>query len=298
MMRVAAATLALGMGLARGGAVVVMLGTGTPNPEPERSGPAVAVIVGSHAYVVDAGPGVVRRAAQAARLGFPQLESKGLTTLFLTHLHSDHTAGMPDFLLSPAVTGRTEGLEVYGPAGVAAMVRDLMRAYRVDLDIRLRRGWEPSIPAAYAMRTHEIRKDGVALKTADVQVDAFRVKHGALRDSFGYRFTTPDGKSVVISGDTTLSENLMRYAQGCDILVHEVYSANGLKRRTPEWRRYHAAFHTSAVDLGRIAARVKPRVLVLYHSLPFGDPPDQIVTEIRENYAGPLIFASDLEVIR
>ena len=277
---------------------VVMLGTGTPNPDPDRSGPSVAVIAGNRSYVVDAGPGVVRRAAAAARLGFPQLESRGLTTLLLTHLHSDHTAGYPDFLLSPAVTGRQGALDVYGPPGLAAMTRDLKKAYRADLDIRLHKGLEPAIAAAYVARPHEIRKDGVVLEAPDVTVEAFRVNHGTMRDAFGYKFTLAGGKSIVISGDTTYSENLIARAMGCDILVHEVYSAEALSRRTPEWQRYHSAFHTSAVDLGKIAARVRPRVLVLYHALPFGGPAEQIVTEIRRSYAGELVFAKDLDVIR
>ena len=98
---------------AQDGTLVVMLGTGTPNPDPERSGPATAVIAGGQAYLVDCGPGVVRRAEAAWRRGIDELDMPGLTRLFVTHLHSDHTAGYADLILTPWVLGREQPLVVY-----------------------------------------------------------------------------------------------------------------------------------------------------------------------------------------
>jgi ribonuclease BN (tRNA processing enzyme) len=102
----------------------------------------------------------------------------------------------------------------------------------------------------------------------------------------------------VISGDTTYSPTLIAAAKGCDILVHEVYSQKGWGTRTPEWRKYHAAYHTSAVDLGRLAAQVRPRKLVLYHLLPMGQSPEQVLGEVRQNWDGEVIYGTDLAVIR
>ena len=116
---------------------VVMLGTGTPNVDPDRSGPAVAIVVDSSTYIVDAGPGIVRRAA-AAKIAMPSLR-----VAFLTHLHSDHTLGLPDLMFSPWVLGRTVPLDVYGPPGTTAMVDHLQAAYAEDIEIRLH-GGEPS----------------------------------------------------------------------------------------------------------------------------------------------------------
>src|ERR1700683_4358124 len=96
---------------------VVVLGSGTPHADPHRSGPAVAVIVTGQSYLVDCGPGIVRRAAAASRQGVPGLEMPKLRTLFLTHLHSDHTLGLPDLIFTPWVLGRTDRLTVYGPRG-------------------------------------------------------------------------------------------------------------------------------------------------------------------------------------
>ncbi len=108
---------------------VILLGTGTPNPDPERSGPAVAVVVNGSVYLLDAGPGIVRRAEAARRHGVEALTQDNLKIVFLTHLHSDHTLGLPDLIFSPWVSGRTAPLEVYGPRGTRAMTAHLTAAY-------------------------------------------------------------------------------------------------------------------------------------------------------------------------
>ena len=194
---------------------VILLGTGTPNPEPDHSGPAVAVVSGKSVFIVDAGPGVVRRAVQAG------IQMDQLTRVFITHLHSDHTIGLPDLIFTPAVTGRREPLEIYGPPGLRAMIRHIMQAWSEDMRVRLH-GLEPAVSQAYIVHTHEI-KPGEIYRQGDVRVSAFPVSHGSWKHAFGYRFDAA-GKVIVISGDTTFSENLIAEAKGCDILVHEFYS--------------------------------------------------------------------------
>ena len=115
------------------GTAVVLLGTGTPNADPDRSGPAVAVVVNGQPYLVDFGPGVVRRAAAASRSGVDALEVTNLTRAFVTHLHSDHTVGYADLIFTPWVLGRAVPLQVYGPKGLRAMTRHLTAAYREDI---------------------------------------------------------------------------------------------------------------------------------------------------------------------
>ena len=268
---------------------VILLGTGNPNPDPQRSGPAVAIVSGDGVYVVDCGPGVVRRAAQAG------IRMEQLTRLFVTHLHSDHTAGLPDFILTPAVTGRKVPLEIYGPPGMKAMTRHVLDAYREDREIRLH-GLEPSVPQAYVVNARDV-KPGVIYGDAEVRVIAFGVSHGSWRYAYGYRFEARD-KVIVISGDTTYSESLIAAAKGCDILIHEVQSQVGLEKRTPDWQRYHTAFHTLAADVGRIAAQVRPKKLVLYHQLPHGETPEEVLSEVRRQYGGEVVYGNDLDVIR
>jgi ribonuclease BN (tRNA processing enzyme) len=268
---------------------VILLGTGTPNPEPEHSGPAVAVVSGGKVYVVDAGAGVVRRAAQAG------IQMEQLTRAFLTHLHSDHTVGLPDLIFTPAVTGRREAFELYGPPGTREMTKHVMSAWREDMHVRLH-GLEPAVKEAYVVHAHDV-KPGEIYRDPAVRVTAIAVAHGAWKHAYAYRFDALD-KSIVISGDTTPSENLVAAAKGCDILVHEFYTQKGWEQRTPDWQKYHAAYHTSAPDLGKLAARIQPKKLVLYHELPMGQPPEQAIREIRQFFNGEIIYGADLQVIR
>jgi ribonuclease Z len=268
---------------------VILLGTGTPNPEPDRMGPAVAVVSGGRVYIVDCGPGVVRRAAQAG------IQMEQLTRAFITHLHSDHTAGYPDLILTPPNAGRSEPLEVFGPPGLRAMTAHLLQAYQQDFAIRLH-GTQPVEPRGFAVAAHDVRP-GEVYHDNQVRVVAFAVSHGAWKHAYGYRFEAKD-KVIVISGDTTYSDALIAAAKGCDILVHEVYSQKGWEARTPEWRKYHAAYHTSAPDVGRVAAQVRPKKLVLYHLLPMGQTAEEVLGEVRRNWDGEAIYGKDLDVIR
>lgn len=268
---------------------VILLGTGTPNPEPERMGPAVAVVSGDRVYLVDAGPGLVRRAAQAG------LKMEQLTRVFVTHLHSDHTVGLPDVIFTPAVTGRKEGLQLYGPPGLEKMAGHLAAAWEEDIAIRLH-GGEPSVPAAYDIAARDVAP-GEIYRDDTVRVVAFRVNHGAWKHAYGYRFEAKD-KTIVISGDTAYSESLIAAARGCDILVHEVYCAQALTTRPPGWQAYHRAFHTLAPDLGRVAAAVQPKQLVLYHQLPANHPPEATIAEIHAHFSGPIHWGKDLDVVR
>lgn len=272
---------------------IVMLGTGTPNADPDRSGPAVAIVVNDTPYIVDSGPGVVRRAASALRNGVKALEPRNLKIAFITHLHSDHTAGLADLILTPWTLERKEPLEVYGPRGIKAMTRDLLHAYREDIDMRLN-GGEPSNRTGYRVNAHEI-KPGVIYKDANVTVKAFAVNHGSWKHAFGFRFETAD-RTIVISGDCRPSASVAENCNGCDVLIHEVYSTAGFAKRSPEWQKYHSSFHTSSRELAEIATKAKPRLLVLYHQLFWGTSEEDLLNEIRRGYAGKVVSGRDLDV--
>lgn len=271
---------------------VVILGSGTPNADPERSGPCVAIVVDDRPYLVDAGPGLVRRAAAAARGGVTGLSVERLDRVFLTHLHSDHTLGLPDLLFTPWVLERSAPLEVYGPAGTAAMVDHIARAWEADVEIRLH-GGEPANTTGWRARATEIEA-GTVYQDSLVTVIAFPVRHGTWRQAFGYRFNTPD-YSIVLSGDTAPCDSLVAAARGADLLIHEVYSDSGFARRPPLWRRYHSQFHTGAADLGALARRAGVPRLVLYHQLLWGVPEEELVKEVEATFGGPVISAHDLD---
>ena len=275
---------------------VVMLGTGTPNADPERSGPAVAIVVNDRPYLVDFGPGVVRRAAAMSPTyggSISGLEVRNLRYAFLTHLHSDHSAGLSDLILTPWVLERDKPLELYGPDGVEDMASHVLKAYQADIDYRIN-GLEPANDAGWRVNVHEV-EEGVVFEDENVKVEAFRVRHGTWPNAFGYRFTTPD-RVIVISGDAAPDEALVKYARGADILIHEVYSVEGFQRRDEFWQRYHSTNHTSAHELGEIAARAKPGLLVLYHVLFWGASEETVLREVREKYSGKVILANDLDV--
>jgi ribonuclease BN (tRNA processing enzyme) len=271
---------------------VVLLGTGTPNADPERCGPSVAIVVNDTPYIVDCGPGVVRRAAAACEMGIEALRVDNLCHLFLTHLHSDHTLGLPDLIFTPWVLGRNKPLEVYGPDGTICMTDHISAAYAADISIR-KTGLEQANDNGCEVNTNEIQT-GVWYQDDKVTVAAFAGDHGDW-PAYGFKFTTPD-KVIVVSGDTRPTPNIIEQAKGCDVLVHEVYSAENFKMRPEKWQKYHSSMHTSTYELAEIAAEVKPGLLVLYHQLFWGATEDELLAEIRQNYDGEVVSGNDLDV--
>jgi ribonuclease BN (tRNA processing enzyme) len=275
-------------------AKVIILGSGTPIPDPLSSGPAVAIVAGGQAYLFDAGAGVVRRAEAAAqRYRMTALAAPHLTKLFLTHLHSDHTLGYPDVILTPWVVGRREVLEVFGPKGTADMTEHLKLAYREDIEVRTH-GLEHLDPEGLRVKVHEISA-GPVYHDAHISVRAIPVLHGSWPQAFGYAIEA-GGRKIVLSGDTAPCPAIEKACQGCDVLVHEVYSAARFARLPPAAQKYHSSFHTSTSELAAIAARSKPKLLVLYHQLYFGPREGvDLEKEIRQGYSGKVVSSRDLD---
>lgn len=278
---------------APGATLVVLLGSGTPIPDPLRSGPAVVVLARGRPYLVDFGPGVVRRASLAQRRGLRALDIRRITRVFVTHLHSDHTAGYPDLILTPAVAGRPDPLQVYGPPGIAHMTEAVQEAYREDLEMRSLQGDSRDM-SGYGVEPHEV-EPGLVYQDDTVKVFAFPVKHGTWEHAYGYRFETPD-RSIVISGDTAPTDAVVEACNGCDVLVHEVYCKAGLDQGAPVWQDYHPAYHTSSIELARIAEKARPELLVLYHMLFLGCTEKELVKEVRREYQGKVALGRDLAV--
>ena len=272
---------------------VVMLGTGTPVADPDRSGPAVAIVVNGRAFLVDCGPGVVRRAAAALAEGFPELKANALDIVFITHLHSDHTVGYPDLIFSPWVLGRKAPLEAYGPRGLKAMTAHIEKAWTEDIRVR-REGLEQANATGYKVNVHEIGP-GVVYRDGNVTVTAFRVKHGIWKEAYGYTFQTSDRK-IVISGDTAPTDEVVKACNGCDVLLHEVYNPHGKELHDEHWNSYFRTFHTSPTELADIARRAHPKLLVVYHQVLEGLPEEDLVEQINLVYSGKWVSAKDLGV--
>jgi ribonuclease BN (tRNA processing enzyme) len=285
---------------------VVMLGTGTPLPDPDRSGPSIAVVVGDKAYLFDAGTGVVRRAAAATRQkGISALEPRRLRVAFLTHLHSDHTLGLADLILTPWTMGRTEPLELWGPKGTRAMVDHILAAYHEDIAIRTT-GLEGSNATGYKVNVHEI-EPGDLYKDGNVTIKPFLVKHGEWKQALGYRIEAP-GTIIIYSGDTSPTESLVENCHGCDYLISEAYTLASFDLISPHWQTYRRAYHSSTRELGDIATRAKPRLLILTHRGNAGcdqshaagclesGSEEQMMKEMKQYYSGNVVAAHDLDV--
>lgn len=272
-------------------AQVVILGSGTPNAEADRVSAGVAVSVDNQPYLFDCGHGIVQRVVQAHEAGLIPWNSTNLTRLFVTHLHADHSVGLPDLLFIPWIHGRAERLVACGPAGFNHMARHILLAY--EENIREHRAAHPSSEEGYQIDAREIG-EGLCYRDERLEVHALPADHGDLA-ALSYKVITPAG-TVVISGDTKPVPAFAAWARGCDVLIHEVYSSSQFDARPPAWQRYHARVHTSTAELAALASQVEPRLLLLYHQLFWGLSPAELVTEVQSGYDGQVVSANDLDV--
>ena len=280
-----------------GATKLIVLGSGTPNPDPNRAGSAYAVVVNETPYLIDFGPGIIRRAASLSPPWGGKIEAmtvKNFEHAFLTHIHSDHSAGLADLLLTPWIMGRDKKLNLYGPKGLEQMASSTLEAFEDDINYRIY-GTQPSNKIGYKFNFYFLT-EGLIYEDENVSVEAFTVPHGSFDDAYGFRFTTED-KVIVFSGDTGPSKTLEKFAAGADILVHEVYSNAGFLKKTKDWQVYHQGHHTSTFEVGEIASRAKPKLLLLSHILFWGSTTDEILKETQSTYKGEIKIAEDLMII-
>ncbi len=268
---------------------VILLGTGFPRPHPDRAGPSTMVVVNGKVFVVDAGRGVAMR-YWATGYRFPELQA-----VFLTHLHSDHIGGLPDLFNTSWVIRRRHPFELYGPRGTQGLADAMLEFYAEDIHIR-RDLTEMLPPAGATINTHEIpsgTESRVVYEDEDVRVTAFRVSHEPVVNAFGYKFEA-GGKTVVISGDTAVSENLIKHARGADILIHEAYLPDYFaKVDSPEVANRLGLYHTTAEQAGQVAAKAGVKMLVLTHII----PPDNDAGFLRDaskHFKGKIVVGRDL----
>jgi ribonuclease Z len=275
---------------------VIVLGTGTPVLDYERAGAGIAVIHRGEAYLFDVGDGVVRRLHEAhQRLGIDELRVENVDHVFITHFHSDH---MHDYgtLGSARWWYRDQSLHAWGPEGLEEITRHVNAALEIEGKIRTAGTPADGIrtPGVYQIRATDI-EPGVIFRKDDLTVEAFDVPHGGIRPAVGYKIETP-GRSIVISGDTAYSEEIIRQAKGVDLLFHEVISADGMRKIPEHWQRYHRASHTPTDELAKLAVKARPKKLVLYHILFYGQTPEEVVEEVRAGYDGDVVLANDLDI--
>lgn len=278
---------------------ITLLGTGVPLPSIERFGPSTLIEAGNQYFLFDCGRGATQRLWQQ------KIQLGKINHLFLTHLHSDHTVGIADLWLTgwlPAAFGRRNSpFQVWGPAGTAEMMQGLRMAY--NWDMRIRRNEINKADSGVMVLTHTIQ-EGVVYDKDGVKVTAFFVDHADFIDSaFGYRLDY-GGHSVVVSGDTRYSENLIKYAKGVDVLIHEVAIAKDELIQKSAIVQQILGYHTTPEQAGKVFSQAKPRLAVYSHiAMPAIDPTipsptvDDIISGTRKNYKGPLEVGEDLMII-
>lgn len=272
-------------------AQILILGSGTPNAEADRVSSGIAVAVDDQPYLFDCGHGIVQRVVQAHEAGLINWKSTQLTRLFVTHLHADHSVGLPDLLFTPWIHGRAEKLVAYGPPGLKHMARHILLAY--EENIREHRAAHPSSELGYQIDAREIEA-GLCYQDERIEVHALPADHGNLA-AFSFKVITPAG-AVVISGDTKPVPAFADWARGCDLLIHEVYSSSRFGALPQAWQDYHARVHTSTTELAALARQVQPRLLLLYHQLFWGATPAELAAEVKSNYDGQVVSTNDLDV--
>jgi ribonuclease Z len=266
---------------------VTLLGTGSPRPVMERFGPSILVEAGKEKLLFDCGRGAAQRLYQ---LKVPFSE---MTALFLTHLHSDHIVGIPDFYLTGWIFGRSTPLRVWGPAGTTEMMSHLEQAYQFDIHVR--RDVDEKLPAQGVVVVAKDIEQGVVYQNGDLKVTAFTVDHAPIKPALGYRVDYA-GHSVVLSGDTRYSENLIQFAQGTDVLIHEVLDPEAYRATdniyTSEQKQRVIDHHTTPDQAGTVFSRVKPKLAIYSHVVPFNAT--DLVAHTRKTYSGPLEVGEDL----
>jgi ribonuclease BN (tRNA processing enzyme) len=273
---------------------LILLGTaGGPTPKAKSAAPAQAIVVGGRIYLVDCGDGVARQ------LTLARLPMRDLRAVFITHQHSDHTAGYGPLFLLGWVAGLSTLVDAYGPPPLVRMTAQLLDAYQADIEVRMADEGRP--PLAPLVRPHEITDAGEVFRDDRVRVTAALADHPPIRHAFAYRFDTAD-RSIVISGDTRYSARVVALAKGADLLVHEVVSREFWERpnasQPPSVVRHILASHTDTADVGRVAAEAGVGTLVLSHYVPTEGPgaptDDQWLAGVRRHFKGKVILGKDL----
>jgi len=266
---------------------VTLLGTGTPPPSLERFGPSILVQAGNETLLFDAGRGCLQRLRQL------NLSYNKIDALFLTHLHSDHIVGLPDLWLTGwLISKRGFPLKIFGPLGTRNMVENLEKAFAYDIKIRIEDDKAPAEGCKFLI--NEIQ-EGVIYEKNGVKVIAFEVDHYPVVPAFGYRIEY-NGHIAVLSGDTRYSENLIKYAKGTDLLVHEVViPPDTLNKTDPKYNI--VAHHTTPQQASRIFNQVKPKLAAYSHiANPYGRNEQELIKQTKANYSGPIILGEDLMV--
>jgi ribonuclease BN (tRNA processing enzyme) len=274
---------------------LILLGTGG-GPRPRRSAMSTAQVILANdvPYVVDCANGVPRQLVLAG------VALAKLRHVFVTHHHSDHNADYGTLLLLAWASGLRSRVDTWGPPPLDRITRLFFEMSAPDIEVRI--ADEGRVPLVPLIHPHEITQDGPVMQDDNVKVTAARVEHPLVPNAFAYRFDAPD-RSIVISGDTHRSDNLVKLARGADVLVHEALWVPGVDRlvafnpNATTLRKHIIDSHTPVEEVGQVAAAAGVRTLVLSHLVPADDDrlTDQVWIDLaRRHFTGQIIVGKDL----
>lgn len=287
---------------------VVMLGSGGVTATLHRNGPSGAVIVNNSTYIIDAGEGIWRGIAKAAisHQGFlaEHFAPKRINRLFLTHLHSDHTIGLPAVWLSSWIYGREEPFKVYGPVGTKQLTDHLIEAYHGDINERqfgpegsprMRNGWQ--------IDAHEIGAPGLVYEDENVKIEAYHHLHGNFKQNFAFRITTAE-RVIAWTGDGRIEGELEKAVIDADILFSELSTEDNLGNANwggatlEEKQRTIWSYHIRPKELAEFATRMNVKTLVTMHERNYTDPfePDALMNEFKCHYDGVVYSSRDGDI--
>jgi len=292
---------------------LVIVGSGMPNPTPYRLGPASAVVVNDTPYLFDAGEGVWRGLAKAASFHGGEIarafQIDKLNRLFITHMHPDHTVGIPALGMLSWYLGRTVPIDIYGPKGIARRVDLILEAWRDTIEMDRANDYDAT-PNDWNLQGWKLRGIDLAVAQSDVvyedsnvKVEAFNHTHFVIEYNYAYRVTTKD-RVFVIGGDGVGDDRLIAAAMNADVFVMEVSTEDDLinapwgGNTLEEKSQFIWRFHTKPRDLARIATAANVKTLVLYHVQNYSDPydGDAVLKEVRQFYSGDVVQARDGDI--
>ncbi len=277
---------------------LILLGTnGGPRVGSGRASPANVVVVNDRPYVIDCGYGVTRQLIQA---GIPPQQVR---TILITHHHSDHNLELGPLLYNIWVSGLHETIDVWGPPPLQQIMDGFFRSMAYDIDIRV--GSDGRVDLRKLVRVHEFEAPGIVLERDEVKITAGKGNHPPLSHAYAYRFDAHD-RSIVLSGDTARCAEIVSFATGADVLLHEVMHPDGIDRlvarvpRAPRLREALLAMHTTTKEVGKVAAEANVKTLVLNHFVPGDDlsiTDEMWRADPSKDFDGLLVVGRDLQTI-
>jgi ribonuclease Z len=287
---------------------IVFLGTGSPLPNPERVGCGHVIVAGTQHVLVDCGWGAARRLLAAGVM------PAAIDTAIFTHMHTDHITDVPDFLFLRWTSGARTPLRVFGPEGTGEMVEGFLHALRRDIGFRLAHHGDKLHPDGIVVEVTEIpttARPEVFYEHAGLRLERFEVDHFPVVPAFGYR-ATYDGRTAVLSGDTSFCESLLHAAEGADLLVCEAMNTGMLRERIAALRAAGRelqaslledvpSYHIDVADVARLARQAGVRQLVLDHLIPpipaAGPEVERFVAGMADQFPGPIRVPRDTDRI-